>query len=322
MPSEYVLGVDGGGTWTRSVIMRTDGIIMGTGRAGPSNPITLGVEKSLNNILESVEKARNVSSIEVFQSSVLGLAGASRSRLGDEMLSRFPAFFGEARIVSDACSALAGATGCKAGVVVIAGTGSIAYGVNENNEEAKAGGWGWRLGDEGSGYTIGNTAVIAALRAHDQSGPDTILREMIMAHLGLEKYDEVINWTYHRQREPRHFASIVPLVKMAERKGDMVAAQIMVDAGTQLGTVTQAVIKRLNLDGDFPVACSGGVFKQPNRYNVAFEETVREIAPRCDFIEPLFSPTIGSAFLAIHSLGVDISDELLDYAKKSLEILG
>lgn len=319
MPSEYVLGVDGGGTWTRSVIMSLHGTILGIGRAGPSNPITIGVEESLNNIIEAVENAIKESSIKNFQSSVLGLAGASRSRLGEELLSRFPVFFGSTRIVSDARSALAGATGCKPGVVVIAGTGSIAYGVNDNDEEAKAGGWGWRLGDEGSGYTIGNNAVIAALRAHDQSGPDTVLREMVLAHLGLDQYDEIIDWTYAHQREPRHFASLVPIVKEAESKGDMIAAQIMVDAGTQLGTVTQAVIKRLKLVGDFPVACSGGVFKQPNRYNVAFEETVRDTAPECDFIEPLFSPTIGSALLGLQSLGVDIDDKLLANVGKSLE---
>ena len=321
MSSEYVLGVDGGGTWTRSVILRIDGSIVGVGHAGPSNPITLGVEQSLNNIIDAVERARDVSGIRDFQMSVLGLAGASRSRLGDQMLSKFKRIYGEAQIVSDARSALAGATGCRAGVVVIAGTGSIAYGMNENNEEARAGGWGWRLGDEGSGYTIGNAAMIAALRAHDQSGPDTILKELILNELGLADVEEIIDWTYDSQREPRHFASLVPLVKEAEKSGDKVAAQIMMDAGAQLGMVTQAVIKRLNLKGGFPVACCGGVFKQPNRYNVSFEETVRKIAPRCDFIEPLFSPTVGSAFIALQTLGIDISDELLANTKTSLERL-
>jgi len=319
LPSDYVLGVDGGGTWTRSVVMRTDGIIIGVGRAGPSNPITLGAEESLTNIIESVENAGKTSGIMNFQISVLGLAGASRSRLGDEMLSRFPAFFGDAHIVSDARSALAGSTGCKPGVVVIAGTGSIAYGVNETGVEASAGGWGWRLGDEGSGYTIGNAAVIAALRAFDQSGPDTVLKEMVLNHLGLDAVEKVIDWTYDPQREPRHFASLVPLVKKAEKQGDKVAAKIMMDAGAQLGMVTQAVIKRLGLMGDFPVACSGGVFKQPNRYNLTFEEAVRKVAPRCNFIKPLFSPTVGSAFLALQKIGVEISDGLLSNTKTSLE---
>jgi N-acetylglucosamine kinase-like BadF-type ATPase len=162
--------------------------------------------------------------------------------------------------------------------------------------------------------------MIAALRAHDQSGPATMLKDLIMNHLGLDDIEKIIDWTYNIQREPRHFASLVPLVKEAEKEGDPVAMQIMIEAGTQLGMVTQSVIKRLKMEGGFPVACSGGVFKQPNRYNVAFKEKVRKIAPKCEFIEPLFSPTVGSAFTALQLLGVNIGDELLTNTKESLVV--
>jgi N-acetylglucosamine kinase-like BadF-type ATPase len=121
----------------------------------------------------------------------------------------------------------------------------------------------------------------------------------------------VIDWAYDPAREPRHFAQLVPLVKDAERKGDGVVTQLMEDAGSQLGLVTQAVIRRLHLTGHFPVACCGGVFKQPNRYNTAFMEKVREAAPYCEFTEPLFSPVVGSALIALVSQGVKISDDLL-----------
>ena len=117
-------------------------------QAGPSNPITLGFEQSVRNILEAVNKAKEKSGVDGFEASFLGLAGASRSRLGEEMLACFPDSWGDTRIVSDAQSALAGATGCRPGVVVIAGTGSIAYGVNASAVEVRAGGWGWLLGDE------------------------------------------------------------------------------------------------------------------------------------------------------------------------------
>lgn len=303
------------------MIMSTDGTVVGMGDAGPSNPITLGVEQSLKNILDAVENAGKKAKITGFKASVMGLAGASRSHLGDILLSRFPMSFGDTRIVSDAHSALAGATGCKSGVVVIAGTGSIAFGVNDSGLEARAGGWGWRLGDEGSGYTIGNNAMIALLRAFDGSGPSTVLLDMILDHLGLDDIEKIIDWTYDPKREPRHFAYLVPLVKKAEKQGDMVAAQIMRDAGAQLGSVTQAVIRRLGLEGRFPVACSGGVFKQPNGYNVAFEETVRKVAPDCDFIEPMFNPTVGSGLLALQYKGVEISDDLLAKTRESLRVV-
>lgn len=321
MPSEFVLGVDGGGTWTRCVVMNLKGEVVSTGRAGPSNPITIGVEDAVANILEAVDIAQKDAGVSEFNASVLGLAGIARSYLRDEIKSRLPEIYGESMLVSDARSALAGATGCKPGVVVIAGTGSIAYGINKAGLEARAGGWGWRLGDEGSGYTIGNNAVIAALRAFDESGPSTVLLEWILNKLGLSDADDIIDWTYSKDRQPRHFAEFVPLVKKAELEGDRVAAEIMFDAGSELGRVTTAVIKRLNLRGGFPVACCGGVFLQPNRYNIAFEKTVRQVAGGCDFIEPLFSSTVGSGLLALESIGVVVDDALLTRVYESMRCL-
>jgi N-acetylglucosamine kinase-like BadF-type ATPase len=319
LPNNVVLGVDGGGTWTRSVVMRLDGLVLGYGQAGPSNPITAGMDNALRNILDSVNEAGQASGRKKYVTSVLGLAGASRSRLGAEILSHLPESFGEASIVSDASSALAGATGCRPGVVTIAGTGSIAYGSDYQGLEVKAGGWGWRLGDEGSGYTIGKNALKAALRYYDQSGPKTMLKEMILGHLGLDNAEEIVDWAYDPGREPMHFAQLVPLVKEAEIKGDRVALEIMEDAGTQLGRVTQAVIRRLRLKGEFPLACIGGVFKQPNRYNSAFEETVRKVATCCLFIEPLFNPSVGSALLALKSQGVEINEDLLSNVRLGLK---
>ncbi len=317
MPSKYVLGVDGGGTWTRCVVMQMDGRIVSRGRGGPSNPVTIGVDKAYDNIIEAVEMAWKPLGTDGFKTSVLGLAGVARSKLRDMLAAKLPDYFGETLIVSDARSALAGATGCKPGVVVIAGTGSIAYGMNAVGEESRAGGWGWRLGDEGSGYTIGLNAVMAALRDHDQSGPSTVLKEQVFEKLGLKAAEDVIDWAYASGREPRHFAELVPLVKAAEAAGDSVASEIMFDAGAELGRVTQAVINRLQLRGDFPVACCGGVFLQPNLYNAAFEKTVRQVASNCMFIEPLFSPTIGSGLLALEYAGVGVVDSLLRCVRSS-----
>jgi N-acetylglucosamine kinase-like BadF-type ATPase len=301
--------------------MNLKGEVVSIGRAGPSNPITIGVEGAVSNILEAVDLAKKGADVSEFKSSVLGLAGIARSYLRDEIASRLPDSYGETMLVSDARSALAGATGCKPGVVVIAGTGSIAYGMNEAGSEARAGGWGWRLGDEGSGYTIGKNAVIAALRAFDESGPSTVLLEWVLDKLGFSDADDVIDWAYSKGRQPRHFAEFVPLVKKAEREGDRVAAEIMFDAGIELGRVTQAVIKRLNLRGEFPVACCGGVFLQPNRYNVSFEKTVRQVAKGCEFIEPLFSPTVGSGLLALESVGVVIGEAVITGVDESLRCL-
>lgn len=322
MPKGHVLGVDGGGSATRSVIISTEGEVLATAEAGPSNPITIGAERALANILEAVDEASARCGVHEFLASRLGVAGTDRSRLRQELLDGMRPSFGDTAIVSDAASALAGGTGCRPGVVVIAGTGSIAYGENGLGETARAGGWGWRLGDEGSGYTIGLKAIMAALRAQDGRGPETVLKQKIVSHLGLGRLEDIIDWVYEPGREPRGIAYLVPLVREAEAEGDEAAALVMAEAGADLGFVANAVIRRLGMSGEFSVSLNGGVFKQPSGYIIAFEEVVRREAPECALIKPRMPPLLGSGLLALKSLGVTIDEALLQKVEKSYRGLG
>jgi len=322
VPKGHVLGVDGGGSATRSVIISTEGEVLATAEAGPSNPITIGAERALANILEAVDEASTRCGVHEFLASRLGVAGTDRSRLRQELLDGMRTSFGDTAIVSDAASALAGGIGCRPGVVVIAGTGSIAYGENRLGETARAGGWGWRLGDEGSGYTIGLKAIMAALRAQDGRGPETVLKQKIVSHLGLGRLEDIIDWVYEPGREPRDIAYLVPLVREAEAEGDEAAALVMAEAGAELGFVANAVIRRLDMSGEFLVSLNGGVFKQPSGYIIAFEEVLRREASECALIKPRMPPLLGSALLALKSLGVTIDEALLQRVEKSYRGLG
>ena len=296
--------------------------MIATAQAGPSNPITVGSERALASILEAVDEASARCGVQEFLASRLGVAGTDRSRLRQELLAGMRSSFGDTAIVSDAASALAGGTGCRPGVVVIAGTGSIAYGENGLGETARAGGWGWRLGDEGSGYTIGLKAIMAALRAHDGRGPETVLEQKIVSHLGLGRLEDIIDWVYEPGREPRDIAYLVPIVREAEAEGDEAAALVMAEAGAELGFVANAVIRRLGMSGEFPVPLNGGVFKQPSGYIFAFEEVVRREAPLCALIKPRMPPLLGSGLLALRSLGVTVDEALLRRVEKSYMRLG
>lgn len=296
--------------------------MLATAQAGPSNPITVGSERALASILEAVDEASARCGVHEFLASRLGVAGTDRSRLRQELLDGMRSSFGDTAIVSDAASALAGGTGCRPGVVVIAGTGSIAYGENRLGETARAGGWGWRLGDEGSGYTIGLMAIMAALRAHDGRGPKTILEQKIVSHLGLGRLEDIIDWVYEPSREPRDIAYLVPLVREAEAEGDEAAALVMAEAGVELGFLANAVIRWLGMSGEFPVSLNGGVFKQPSGYIIAFEEVVRREAPLCALIKPRMPPLLGSGLLALRSLGVTVDEALLRRVEESYMRLG
>lgn len=319
MSSEFVLGVDGGGSGTRCSVVRLDGLFIASGTGGPSNPITVGVDESRNNIMRAVKEVIEKTGIGGFKASVLGIAGTDRSKLKDELINTLPDSLGEKEIVSDAKSALAGATACRHGVIVVAGTGSIVYGENQRGETARAGGWGWRLGDEGSGYTIGRDAIISILRAFDGRGPDTDLTQIVLSKLGLNRVEAIIDWAYSESREPRDFARLVPTVMEVAKKGDEVANLVLAEAGGELGLVAQAVIRRLNLVEEFPVAFNGGLFQSSGPYTIALEEVIRRQAPECFFISTRFSADIGSCLLALQKLGVEITDDILRRLETSLE---
>ena len=315
----YVLGVDGGGTRTRSIVMDIGGTVHGVGASGPSNPVTGSLDRAVSSIINSAEMAQRMAGARSFRASFMGVAGTDRSNLAEQLRLRLPPSFGETRVFSDSKAALAGATGCKPGLVIIAGTGSIVYGENLEGHEFTAGGWGWRVGDEGSGYSVGVEAIKAAIKAHEGRSPETSLTGKLLENLNLRRIEELVPWVYDPAREPRDFASLLPLVQKAEAEGDEVARIVMAEAGVALGFVASAAVRRLGLKGGFPVAYCGGVFRRPGVYGMALEEVLRREEPDCVVTAPRFSAPVGSALLALKWLGVEIGEELLLNVERSIE---
>jgi N-acetylglucosamine kinase len=314
----YVLGVDGGGSGTRCVISDLSGKILARGRGGPSNPLTAGAEPAAKGILDAVKDASMRCGVKAFEVSIMGIAGTERPSGIEALEGRLTGFdFGRLRIVSDAKVALAGATGLRPGVVVISGTGSIAYGLNEDIETARAGGWGWRLGDEGSGYDIGHKALIASLRDFDGRGPPTSLSKKVKATLGLVDLGELVDRVYNGDMGSREVAALVHLVREAAGEGDEVAVGIMGEAGEELGIAASAVIRKLGLGGRFPVALNYGIVNCGGALRASLERNVRRVSPECEFIELRFPPQVGAALLALQELGVEVDEGLLGRVEAS-----
>lgn len=321
-PVDCVLGLDGGGTGTRCVVASTDGWIVSRGEGGPSNPLTAGADEAAHAIMEAVGRASQRSGVEGFRVSVLGVAGTERERGRRALLERLPDSLGRVVMVIDAVSALVGATGGEPGVVVISGTGSISFGVNEKGESARSGGWGWMVGDEGSGYDIGRRAITAVLKAQDGRGQPTMLTEFLCRELGLKEAAGFIDWLYYPDRDSQEIAALAPLVSEAWAQGDTVASLILMEAGVELGHTAQAVIRELGLEGDFKVAVNGGVFSLEGPLRASFEEVVRRGHPDCEVTLPRFEPAVGSALLALKELGVELDEGLLLRVERSLRELG
>src|SRR5437870_9299577 len=179
----YFLGVDGGASKTAALVTDDQGKSLGDGVAGPSNHLRVGIETAARNIERAVNKAvvaPDVATREIVW-AYCGIAGADHPAHRQEVVDSLEIFFprGNFTVDNDARIALTGAVGFGSGVVVIAGTGSVAFGRSEDGREARAGGWGPKIGDEGSGYAMARDGLTAIVRAYDGRGPATKMTDML-----------------------------------------------------------------------------------------------------------------------------------------------
>lgn len=208
-------------------------------------------------------------------------------------------------VENDAVAALASGTmGKLHGCVLIAGTGSIAYGVTEDGKVARAAGAGPVLGDWGSGYGIAAQALTAVIKSHDGRGPQTNLTRDIIRKLEISSPDELIGWAYADPSWAR-IAALVPVVVSAAEDGDKVANTILHDAVQELAESVVAVVRRLTLCGEdgkdqFPLVLVGGVLEGNKKWDISGEviKCISKVFPGVCPIRPEVEPAIGAALLA------------------------
>ncbi len=305
----FLLGIDGGGTKTVAIAADLQGNVLGKGVSGASNYQTVGLDQAIAAIKEASEEAIAAAGITTHEAKVicLGLAGVGRESDRVLLLPLIEKLNLAEKIIleHDAAIALAGALACQPGIVVLAGTGAMAFGMNSAGEKRRAGGWGSILGDEGSAYYIGRRALVAICKAYDGRGPETILTNRLMEHLGLDDFTDIVKRIYDQQTSPKEIASFAPLVSQAAKNGDEAAATILGDAAEELALTASAVIKVLNMQNEaFQVAISGSVFKAGESLLKPFSEYIRSTTPHAQIIPPRFEPAMGAIFLARQAMGV------------------
>ncbi len=300
------IGVDGGGTTTRAVVVDDTLQALGRGESGSSNHYSVGLERAVENVAAASEAA--LADANVSQSDIagwgFGLAGActtAEQRTLSDALATLAA--GKPLVVDeDAAAAQTGAFGgaaddvWAAGAVCIAGTGANCFGVNARGERARADGLGPLLGDRGSGYWIGEATLRAACQAHDGSGPATALLDAVLRHFAVASVDELVQLVYRPDFGKDRVASLFPVaLGCAVQDEDAVALALLRDAGHQLAATALAVLSALQIEA---VAVTGGVLGRDTPVRAAFESALRESLPAARIQEPLHDAAIGAALLA------------------------
>ncbi len=312
--SQYYLGVDGGQSGTRAVIGDEAGRVLGIGRGGPSNyagasegpgRFVIALRASLRDACR--QAGLNAGQVR-FASACLGFSGGTADK---EATVRQILASDRMLVTDDAAVAWSGATGGKPGIVVIAGSGSIAFGRNAAGRTARAGGWGYLFGDEGGAFWMAREALRAALRWEEGWGGPTSLRARLLDATGARNMNDLLHRCYTAEFERPRVARFALLVNQAAESGDPAALEIFDAAARELVLLAKAVRGQLFADGEKPVmSYAGGVFGS-RILRARFGERLQSEAGM-PVTAPIYDAGLGALMEAyriagLERLGIDLS---------------
>lgn len=296
----YYLGIDGGGTKTTCAVGDQTSLVA-TATAGPSNVVRVGETVARESLQQSVRQACAAAGISTEQVSYTCVGGSGAGR--PELASAVRGFLAEIlptpiAVVGDMDVALEAAFDHGPGVIVIAGTGSIAYGRDRQGRTVRAGGWGFAIGDEGSAHWIGRVAVNAVLRASDRSG--RVGTSRLAASLSKQwKADSLLDLARAANAvPPPNFAALFPSVADSR---DQLAQDVLGWAGRELAEIASVVIGQLfakDQNDPVPVAMTGGVFRHSEIVREVFYNELRRLDPRAQVNPRVVDPVEGALRLA------------------------
>jgi N-acetylglucosamine kinase-like BadF-type ATPase len=299
-----VIGIDAGATKTECLLADEKGTVLAKARGNGLNLQLFSedeVEFALGSLATEVLSAQKSARVEAL---CVGMAGAGRER-DFRIMKRILGRLGVARenlVTHDAAIALVAGTGERFGVVLIVGTGAAAYGVDRGGREARAGGWGPLLGDEGSGYWMGLRALRAVMRAYDGRAGETLLTRPILDRLGVDGAEALVHRVY-RELARDEIAALAPLVQQAADLGDGEAQSIIDDAAREFVRAVESVIGKLDLAGQsFRLVLSGGLWKAVPVLRQDFEGLIKKVAPWTLVSELAVEPARGAVAIALEHL--------------------
>jgi len=304
---QFVIGVDGGGSKTAVVLLDQNGQMLGRGLSGSSNHHNVGLAQAKANLWVGMSQAAASASIalESVAAVTWALAGVDRpeerelfGQMAAEMLPGVPV-----RVENDAVAALVGGLGHHNGIVLIAGTGMIAYGKNALGEKARGGGWG-PFFDHGSGYDLVQS-TLRLIAYQDDMGlrSSAALVEALVTAVNLSKATDFLGWVYAVERKVADIAALAPIVLAAAAEGDLAALAAVNQGAEGLATAVTAVAHKLGHIQPFHLVLGGGLLANSDFYRQVVIQAIRTRLPQAQPILPQADAAVGAGLLALETIG-------------------
>ncbi len=310
--NKYYLGVDGGGSKTTAVVFNEKGEFISKACGESINYYSVGIENARNAMADIISRLSQKS----FECAVIGMS-ALGERATDEETERFCGGIIESKKIimdSDLFIALEAMDEDGECAVVISGTGSMAVCRNESGEISHAGGFGYILGDEGSGYSIGLNAIKSAIRAAESCTKETELTQKCLDYFSIDNIYELIDLYYNTTVSRKKTAAFAKEVMLCAENGDATALSIIESEAHQLSQTALSLLKRKK--SNIPIGLWGGVFQ----HNIIFRNKFIAILSESGFDNVKlidFTPEIGAIFACYRSEGIEIVDIIKDSVKST-----
>jgi len=318
--SKLYLGVDGGQSHTEAIIADGRGKVLGRGTGGASNHAEIPggrvrLQAAITDSVGAALKNANLPALSetIFASAHCGMTGGAIYKQG---IIGAIVKAEKMTVGHDAPTALFGATAGKPGIVVIAGTGSVVFGVNETGETARAGGLGYLFSDEGSGFWLAAQMIRLAVKEHDNLIEDNGILRLVLEFFGRGEIREITDDFYNGKISRDEIAALAERAHLAAADGNQaIRAQIFYGVGVLTDGV-ESVAKKLKFRLNFPVAAIGGMFRA-SLMNEYFKSSMAKKVPPAEFVEPRFGPATGALLLSYRQAEIKITEELLSNLGKS-----
>jgi len=310
---KYVLGVDGGGTKTTAVIAGADREVIAESTSGASSFPSVGIQKAIENLNRAVSGAienSGAGSNMIFESSCFGFAGFNvpddikvyRKIVGNNRLKKH---LNKNRVLiyNDTRIGLEAGSSAKDKIIIIAGTGSNCFGINDEGEQAGSTGWDYMLADEGSGYGVSVKALKAVMRAYDGRGEKTMLTGAILGELGLKNETGIVKWIYEKPFSKERISIFSKLACKCAYNGDDISQKILYGEAMESALSVITIAERLKLSKrEFDLVFVGGLFKCEKYFKDIVMVKLKERFAGISFKPLVANPVEGAIKLAIDNL--------------------
>lgn len=312
----YVIGIDGGGTKTQVVLADLNGNVLLNTMYGSTNPNAITkqeLDDTFREIFQEMEETvpRSLNKVSSIFTGASGAGSKASASLLSEIIAPFFYEDTKIKVVPDSINALYSGTFGKPGIVQISGTGSITYGINERQEQGRVGGWGYLLGDEGSGYDVGKKGIQAVLQFFDGCGPDTLLSNMLFDLYKINSGRELIDKIYYSDNPRLEISRISKLVFQAFEKNDAVAIAILRKVADEIAqsimTLDQKLFKE---EGKVTVTLCGGLFSNTTILPVLLQDVLINYPKRMSLVTPEFPPVVGSVVGAYLEIDCVVTEDI------------